>query len=83
MQLCDEASKYLIVLVAIKQSTPLLRLSRVLLSLYILQIRPSALTRFCPKMSSFLYLSLIVANGTYKNKKEQSLHFTLFYIILN
>ena len=48
MQLCDEAPKYLIVLVAIKQSTPFLRLSRVLLSLYILQIRPSALTRFCP-----------------------------------
>ena len=51
MQICDEAPKYLIVLVAIKQSTPFLRLSRVLLSLYILQIRPSALTRFCPKMS--------------------------------
>ena len=52
MQLCDEAPKYLIVLVAIKQSTPFLRLSRVLLSLYILQIRPSALTRFCPKSES-------------------------------
>lgn len=51
MQICDEAPKYLIVLVAIKQSTPFLRLSRVLLSLYILQIRPSALTRFCPKTS--------------------------------
>lgn len=51
MQICDEAPKYLIVLVAIKQSTPFLRLCRVLLSLYILQIRPSALTRFCPKMS--------------------------------
>ena len=51
MQLCDEAPKYLIVLVAIKQLTPFLRLSRVLLSLYILQIRPSALTRFCPKTS--------------------------------
>jgi hypothetical protein len=51
MQLCDEAPKYLIVLVAIKQSTPFLRLSRMLLSLYILQIRPPALTRFCPKTS--------------------------------
>jgi len=51
MQLCDEAPKYLIVLVAIKQSTPFLRLSRVLLSLYMVQSRPSALTRFCPKTS--------------------------------
>ena len=51
MQLYDEAPKYLIVLAAIKQSTTFLRLSRVLLSLYILQSRPSALTRFCPQTS--------------------------------
>ena len=51
MQLCDEAPKYLIVLVAIKQPTSFLRPSWMLLSLYILQIRPSALTRFCPKTS--------------------------------
>jgi len=68
MQLCDEAPKYLIVLVAIKQSTPFLRLSRVLLSLYILQIRPSALTRFCPKRVYPTVCSSLIAACQIKSK---------------
>ena len=72
MQLCDEAPKYLIVLVAIKQSTPFLRLSRVLLSLYILQIRPPALTRFCPKTSLYGRLLLALSCTSKKCKKKKA-----------